>query len=272
MEQTFETPEPVAMYVENGRGRVDVTATDTNRTEVRITADRAEDFVIEHDGDRIAVVAPRGGGFLRKDEHALIEIVMPVASTLTAKMGSSDLVATGPLGTTWVNSGSGDVDLELVEGTADLQTGSGDVRLGALVLEGRIKSGSGDVNVGHVGGGLVISTGSGDVRVDSPTGSLAVKSGSGNVLVGHSGAELACTTGSGDLEVGTASHGRLTAKSASGDIGIGFAAGTPVWTDINTVSGRISSHLPSTGEPAEGQDFVEVRATTVSGDVSLHQS
>lgn len=272
MEQTFDTPTPVQLYVENGRGRIDVTASDTTRTDIRIIGDRAEDFVVEHDGDRIAVVAPRGGGFLRKDERAVIEVSMPAASTLTVKSGSSDLVARGQLASTWVNSGSGDVDLELVEGKADLQTGSGGIRLGHLVLDGRIKSGSGDVTVGRVDGGLVISTGSGDVRVDSPLGSLAVKSGSGDVVIGESGDELACTTGSGDLRVESASRGRLTAKTASGDIGIGFTAGIPVWTDINTVSGRISSHLPHTGEPAEGQDFVEVRATTVSGDITLQQN
>lgn len=272
MEQTFDTPTPVQLYVENGRGCVEVTATDTTSTDIHITGERAEEFVIEHDGDRLAVVAPRGGGFLRRDERAVITITVPAASTLTVKSGSSDLVARGPLATTWVNSGSGDLDLELVEGKVDLQSGSGDIRLGHLVLDGRIKSGSGSVSVGRADGSLVIATGSGDVRVDSPRGSLAVKSGSGDVVIGESGDELACTTGSGDLRVGVAGRGHLTAKTASGDIGVGVAAGTPVWTDINTVSGRISSDLPRTGQPAEGQDFVEVRATTVSGNVTLVQA
>ena len=33
-----------------------------------------------------------------------------------------------------------------------------------------------------------------------------------------------------------------------------------------------SSSLPSTGEPAADQPYLEVRATTASGDVTLHQS
>ena len=48
--------------------------------------------------------------------------------------------------------------------------------------------------------------------------------------------------------------------------------GTPVWTDVRTASGRLSSDLPSTGEPAPDQPYLEVRATTASGDVTLHQS
>lgn len=40
-------------------------------------------------------------------------------------------------------------------------------------------------------------------------------------------------------------------------------------TDI--VSGRVHSDLDGAGEPAEGQDYVELRAKTVSGDVVLLQ-
>jgi hypothetical protein len=42
-----------------------------------------------------------------------------------------------------------------------------------------------------------------------------------------------------------------------------------VWTDISSLTGRIHSTLSGAGQPAEGQDHVEVRATTVSGNVSL---
>ena len=44
-----------------------------------------------------------------------------------------------------------------------------------------------------------------------------------------------------------------------------------MWTDITTASGRISSQVGGAGEPAEGQDFVEVRARTASGDITLEQ-
>ena len=73
-------------------------------------------------------------------------------------------------------------------------------------------------------------------------------------------------------EIRRAPSGRITAWPASGEVNIGFAGGTPVCTDARTASGRLSSSLPSTGEPAEGQPFLEVRATTASGDVTLHQS
>ena len=34
----------------------------------------------------------------------------------------------------------------------------------------------------------------------------------------------------------------------------------------------LHSDLPRTGEPADDQPFLEIRATTASGDVTLHQS
>ena len=77
------------------------------------------------------------------------------------------------------------------------------------------------------------------------------------------------TTGSGDTVIRTATRGRITSKGASGDVRIGVPAGTPVWTDITTVSGTVRSGLEGVGEPEPGADYVEVRATTVSGDVHL---
>ena len=68
LDLTFDTPEPIELYVENGRGTVDVTATDTTETTVRITGERAEEFDVRDLGDRIAIIAPRGsGGFFGKD-------------------------------------------------------------------------------------------------------------------------------------------------------------------------------------------------------------
>ena len=64
----------------------------------------------------------------------------------------------------------------------------------------------------------------------------------------------------------------MTAKTASGDVRVGVVPGTPVWTDIRTASGRLASDLPATGEPGPDQPYLEVRATTASGDVTLHQS
>jgi DUF4097 and DUF4098 domain-containing protein YvlB len=273
IDHTFDTSEPIVLHVENGRGVVDVTATDTTQTTIRITGERADEFDVRDLGDRIAIIAPhRSGGIFGKDARAEIVVEVPVASGLSAKVGSSDVVTHGRFSDTRVDSGSGDVSLDVVDGDTSVQSGSGDVVAEHLAGDARVKTGSGDIRIVRADSDVVITTGSGDVRVEQASDDLAVKTGSGDVQVGAVDGDVVFTTGSGDLVIGRASSGRITAKTASGDVSIGVAGGTPVWTDVRTASGRLSSSLPSTGEPAEGQPFLEVRATTASGDVTLHQS
>ena len=278
LDLTFDTPEPIELYVENGRGSVEVTATDTTETTVRITGDRAEEFDVRDLADgrgtpRIAIIAPpRSGGFLGRDPRAEIVVEVPVASALHAKVGSSDVAAHGRFADMRVDSGSGDVTLDIVEGDTVVHSGSGDLLAEHLVGEASLKSGSGDIVVRRSESSLVVTTGSGDVRVESARDDLAIKTGSGDAHVRSIGAEAVFTTGSGDFVVDQVASGRITAKTASGDVRIGVVPGTPVWTDVRTVSGQLSSTLPSTGEPAPDQPYLEVRATTASGDVTLHQS
>ncbi|MBC2931846.1 DUF4097 family beta strand repeat-containing protein [Nocardioides sp. zg-1228] len=273
---TFDTPEPIDLHVENARGLVRVSATATARTTVSIIGERAEEFDVHHveAGERsaISIVPPRSsGGLFGRDARAEIVVELPTASRLRAKVGSSDLVAEGRLDDTRVDSGSGDVSLDVVEGDVVVQSGSGDLHAGHLLGDAHLRSGSGDIVVRRAESALVVTTGSGDVRVDSADG-LAVKTGSGDAHVQSLGGEAVFTTGSGDLVVAQVASGRVTAKTASGDVRIGVDDGTPVWTDVRTASGRLTSMLPSTGEPAPDQPYLEVRATTASGDVTLHPS
>jgi len=272
MERSFETPHPIELYVESNSGRITITAADVTRTNVVVTGKHAEDFVIEQRDDQIQVVAPRQGmGFLAGGNHtSQITVVMPAQGSLTVKTGSADTVVHGPITGLWVTTGSGDLSAELVDGVAEVQSGSGDIRLVELRGDGRIKSGSGDVSINRCAD-LSISTGSGDVRIESVGGQLAIKTGSGDVQVGEAADDLSLSTGSGDLTVDVAHKGRYVMKGASGDVRIGVPAGTPVWTDITTLSGRVQSDLTPVGAPAEGQDHLEIRATTASGDVTLQQ-
>jgi len=66
-------------------------------------------------------------------------------------------------------------------------------------------------------------------------------------------------------------RGRVTVKGASSDVSIGVQGGVPVWTDVTTVSGTIRSDLQGAGQPEEGQDHIELRAKTVSGDIVLSE-
>lgn len=266
-EYTFATPEPVELFVENGSGHIFVTAADVTTTEVRIEGKHADQVQAVHDRGRVSVVAPKSRALF--GDKLAMDIVVPTESSLIARSGSAEVRVVGEVGTASVKSGSADVSLERVRGAASIDTGSGDVALGEAAGELRIRSGSGDVSADVLQAATTISTGSGDIRVDRALGPIVVKTGSGDLDLTSAEADVSMTTGSGDTLVRHITRGRITCKGASGDVRVGVPAGTPVWTDISTVTGSVRSGLEGVGEPEPGADHVEVRATTVSGDVHL---
>ena len=271
-EHHFETPHPVHLYAELGKGSITVTAAPTSQSHVALDGPDADSVVVTQDGDQISVVAPRQRtGFFGGESALEVTVALPEHSDLRIRTGSADITARGPMASCVLKSGSGDVELEQCGGPSQVETGSGDVTVGVAGAELRIKSGSGDVRITHAESASSVSTGSGDVHYETAGGPVSVKTGSGDLTVDDARDDLALSTASGDLLVGTARRGRLTAKGASGDVVIGIPAGVPVWTDIATLSGDIRSTLAGAGQPAEGADHLEVRAKTLSGDVLLRQ-
>lgn len=272
MERTFDTPTPVQLYVELGSGSVEVTAAEVTTTEVVATGEHADEVRIEQDGDRVSVIGPKGrGGFFGGDPKIDLRITVPSASGLVSKTGSADQRTSGTLSLVKAKAGSGDIAIDRVTGSAAVDTGSGDITVNDAGADLRAKSGSGDVGVASAVGTIGISTGSGDVTIGATRSAAVVKSGSGDLRIGQAHDDLSLSTASGDIVVDTQHRGGVVAKNASGDVRIGIPGGVPVWTDVYTVTGRIGSDLEGAGQPQEGQDYIEVRAKSVSGDILLKQ-
>ena len=157
------------------------------------------------------------------------------AAALTARSGSGDVSAHRVLGPLDVSTGSGDITVHENNSTVRARTGSGDLTVSSVVQEGTLNSGSGDISIATVHGLVRVSTGSGDISVRELAG------------------------------------GSLQCNTAAGDITIGVRAGIPVWTDVNTLTGRVSSDLQGAGQPREGDAHLEIRASTVTGDISLRE-
>lgn len=274
MDRTFDTDGHVSLYVELGSGGVDVRTHDRDQVVVSVDGDDAEDTTVERRGDRIVVIGPQrragffGGG---RELDLQVSVTVPEGTDLTTKLGSADLVTTGPLGQVALKSGSGDIRLETANSEVQVETGSGDVSLGIVAGDLRTKSGSGDVAVQELGGSGSIATGSGDVEVHHASSDVHVKTGSGNLRVHHPEGDVSLATASGDLTVDLMGTGQLAAKNVSGDIRVGVPGGVPVWTDVSTLTGSVRSNLAGAGQPADGQEFLELRAKTVSGDIVLEQ-
>ncbi len=77
MQKTFDTPDPVELYVELGSGTVTVDATDTVTSQVEATGPRADEFTVELTGRRLSVIAPKGRFLgIGNDSHD-IRVVVP---------------------------------------------------------------------------------------------------------------------------------------------------------------------------------------------------
>jgi DUF4097 and DUF4098 domain-containing protein YvlB len=109
------------------------------------------------------------------------------------------------------------------------------------------------------------------VLIGSAAEPVQVKSGSGDMRIREAQRDVALSTASGDLVIDQMHRGQIAAKNVSGDIRVGVPAGVPIWTDISSMTGSVRSDLEGAGEPTEGQEFIELRAKTVSGDVYLEQ-
>lgn len=276
MDHTFETPHPVKLYVEIGSGQLSAEATDTARdtgtTSIVLSGPGADQTEVVQDGDQISIIGPsQRAGFLGGDRRVMAEVTVPTSSQLITKLGSADQSARGTWTMVKAKGGSGDVAIEHVTGPCVVATGSGDATIDRADGDLRVKSGSGDVRVRRTAATAGISTGSGDVAIEETSASTVVKTGSGDVEVADSRADLSVSTGSGDTRVRLQHRGSVGAKTASGRFQVGVPTGIPVWTDISTVSGRIRSSLEGAGQPAEGEDYIEIRAKTASGDIVLEQ-
>jgi DUF4097 and DUF4098 domain-containing protein YvlB len=259
------------VYVELGSGGLSVRAADVQQTVVDVDGKHADETIVEQRGDQIVVLGPRRTGFLSGDKDLHVHVTLPLDSALAAKLGSADVNSSGRLGDLKIKTGSGDVSIEEISRDALVESGSGDVSIASVLGDLRLKTGSGDVEVDTVEGQATISTGSGDVSVGTARNAVEVKSGSGDMRVRDAGDDVVLSTASGDLIVERMQRGQLSAKNVSGDIKVGIPANIPVWTDISSVTGQVSSDLAGAGQPEEGQDYIELRAKTVSGDIILEE-
>lgn len=279
---TFHTPSPVRLRVELWEGSITVVAEHTDTTTVEMEPENGGDTspaqelidrtTVEQRGDEIVVLQPRVKGGLFRRHHGVRAVIhVPLGSSAKLESGSADIETRGQLGDVRAASGSGDVHLEHTA-DAEVRTGSGDITIDTVTGSCGTKSGSADVVIGSVAGDANVVTGSGDVEITSVSGTLNVKSGSGDVSVTAGGDGVDALAGSGDLVLRRVDHGRVKAKTGSGDIAIGVAHGTAAYLDIMTMSGDVRSDLNGADAPGDGERSVEINVLSGSGDVVLQRA
>jgi hypothetical protein len=266
----FDTSGPVRLDLELPSGTVEIDATGGETTHVELEALNFEaEELIENarveasergDGHEIRVlVAQRSGWFISigRGPKIRLHVTCPRNASANVRTKSADVVARGELR-----------DL-------DVKTASGDVRGDEINEEVSIKTASGDVELDTVGGRTRIQTASGDVAIQRSNGDVTVQLVSGDLSIHDAAASVHANTVSGDQRIEAVMEGVVEAHSVSGDVLVGVRRGSRVYVDANTISGSTSSELELGDAPAEAVEsddegpLVEVRAKTVSGDVSI---
>ncbi len=262
--QTFETPGRVLVKVSIPEGAIEVSAVEGQRVEVEVqplrnnsasreAAEQTRVELTERGGIyEVVVEAPKRWLSFGRGASVGVRVTCPESAGLDVSTASGDVRTAGRLGDLDVKTASGDLSLDVVGGELRLATASGDVSVGEIGGSGTIKSASGDIDVKLARGPLSINLASGDVRV-------------GRALAG-----VSIGSASGDVEIGAVESGAIRLQSVSGDVRVGVREGLRVWIDASSVSGSISSDLPTEdAPPADGDAELEIRARTVSGDVRI---
>ena len=280
--ETFQTPGETRLDIRLGAGEVRIETAEVQETTVVLEPLRDNDAsraAIENarvelrnrgKGHEVVIdVRDRGRGIFRNAE-VLIAVTGPEGTSVESKSGSADVEGHGRFGSVEVETGSGDVEFGEIAGDAHVNAASGDVQLGSIGGDVRVNTASGDVQIREIGGEAKINSASGDVIIREVRGELSVNSASGDVLVREAASTVGLNTASGDQEIGSVTTGKVTLKSASGDLKVGIREGTSLWVDARSRSGEVRSELPVSELPPDGNGpSVELRANTMSGDITV---
>jgi DUF4097 and DUF4098 domain-containing protein YvlB len=285
--ETFQTPGDVRLDIRLGAGEVRLETADVQETTVVLeplrdnesSAAAVENARVElrerGSGQEVVIdVRDRGRGLgIFRGAEVLVAVTCPAGTSVESKSGSADVEGRGRFGSVEVETGSGEVEFGEIGGEAQINAASGDVQLGSIGGDARVNTASGDVQVKSIGGDCKVNSASGDVIIREVAGELTVNSASGDVLVREAAASVSVNTASGDTELGTVTAGKVNLKSASGDLKIGIREGSSLWVDARSRSGEVSSELPVSDLPPEGNGpTVELRANTMSGDITVSRA
>ncbi len=217
--------------------------------------------------------------------YRYIEVYLPDSFKGAVKISSSsgDVAADG----VWefleyiIRTASGDAEFDTV--TADrieIDTSSGDVYAEELNGQKDIKTQSGSVSIIKALGDVRISTSSGDIEMNSLEGKLDVKTSSGSVWVNQLDGSARARTTSGDVDlIITRLEGSVDIETSSGEVSCIIPKEAGFQFDATTSSGDIETYFDNSlsfnkkGSQAAGQvgpsSDNNIRVKTTSGDIEF---
>jgi Putative adhesin len=267
--EVFQTPGPLALELRMPAGEIQVQAGERAETIVELDTSSSREDVLQAIEEARIELRRRGDG-----QGVVVDVRPRRRFGITLDRGDIRMRVICPHDVdVEVSTASADVELQGRLGGLSAEIASGDLRGEELNGRVEVKSASGDVQLDLLGGDTSIATASGDIYVRAVHGDATLRSASGDVRVDEAADSITVQTASGDQRIGSVTVGRVTLQSASGDQQVGIRRGSAVHLDVRTMSGDATSELEVRDRPlAVDAPLVELRATSMSGDIRIHRA
>jgi DUF4097 and DUF4098 domain-containing protein YvlB len=291
-DRTLVVNGPVKLELTNGSGNSHITTGPVGQVQVRgeIHAQSWSAETAQKRLDEIASNPPisqegnliRVGAALRQMNASVdYTIVVPVGTELRSVAGSGDVDVNGIQGPANFVSGSGNVSASSIAGDVQVVTGSGDLKLGNIQGQLQATTGSGDIQINVVNSGIRLRTGSGDLQITQPSQNVVAETGSGDIDVKNATADLRLRTDSGNITVqgnpGATNYWDL--RASSGDVTLLVSPEASFRLYAHSSSGDIDATIPVVMEATAGKHELRARIgdgkarveiDTSSGKIALH--
>ena len=203
-----------------------------------------------------------------------LDITAPNASDLVVSTGSGDVQIDNINGPMTIKTGSGSIQSNSGNGQVTMITGSGSVTASNINGQVTLKAGSGSINATNVSGQMSLSTGSGSINAGNINGQVTLVAGSGRIQVSDAklNGQSILRTGSGSIVFAGSidPNGNYTFDTGSGSIDATLPTSSAFALDVSSGSGTIHNDF---GNPTVGNDpRAPLRLHTGSGSISLHKN
>ena len=249
-----------ALEVENGAGTIEISRSIKDKNQLKVEAyKRAE---TEADLARVepkvtvahqsAIVRTK---YTNRSVNAVIDYTIYTPSTITLKniqTGSGSVCINEIEGDMKVQTGSGRIDIANAGGAIDAHTGSGAIIIsqnsqakGAI----RARTSSGRIDINNAVGPIDAQVGSGSIHIlcaDHAEGAIKASTGSGRIEIYQSIGNVWATTGSGTIIVQPAQlpdKGTVELKTSSGRIELRLPKKTHASISVMAPRGRLHSEF-----------------------------
>jgi len=205
---------------------------------------------------------------LRHNVSISYELVVPAVTRLRSHTGSGNQNVEGVQGFVELQSGSGELKLSDIGDTVRAETGSGGIEIDRVKGNVNARAGSGSIRATAVAGGFEGHSGSGHIVLEqTAAGSVHAETGSGGLELRGVQGSLEATAGSGSISAEGNPTGAWSLRTGSGSVHLQLASSAGFDLDAHTSSGSISVSQPVTVQGSLGRR--ELRGKVRGGGVPV---